>query len=327
MLHTYIAPLTFQASSIGFRDWVSLLTLSLAPLIAHIVAGCPTPSLISSHRQPKWHDNVVHYNPTSIIWRYALIADRRFRAKTWGARDMAAAHAIFWTSHGWDGSEAIALASTKLCARIPESSIIDPLSGAMVKTIITTLQGVQAFVVLFGASIDRTFDSSFTPLLGVDLVFWPLSIIGLVRLCSALWLTDYYFAAEQYTNSRELAQRELNLRASIDSLLDLSVYDIHPSRETSNFHPPSHWLSCAFRPFFFSVILSLSVLSALYTIRPPPPGKYAVFTVTSLIAGILYFLFSGAATCINAFYLLKVPHQASFLVSIPFGIKRTQLRF
>jgi hypothetical protein len=37
--------LNYQSNGTGFDDWAILLTLSLAPLIAHLIAGVPEPGM------------------------------------------------------------------------------------------------------------------------------------------------------------------------------------------------------------------------------------------------------------------------------------------
>ena len=64
----------YQSQNLNLGNWVELLTLCLAPLIAHIVAGAPRIVYLRNQR-PQWHDYLVHYNPTSIGWRHFAIVD------------------------------------------------------------------------------------------------------------------------------------------------------------------------------------------------------------------------------------------------------------
>ena len=52
-----VSPLTFQSGGIAVSQCMSLATLCLAPLIAHIITGVPEPTYFS-RRRPKWHENV-----------------------------------------------------------------------------------------------------------------------------------------------------------------------------------------------------------------------------------------------------------------------------
>lgn len=72
----------YQSYNIPFDEWITLFTLSLAPLLPHIAAGVPLPSLLIDNKKarPSWHDKICLYKPTSIRWRYTAITDRRIRA-------------------------------------------------------------------------------------------------------------------------------------------------------------------------------------------------------------------------------------------------------
>jgi hypothetical protein len=75
--------LTYQSQGIAFTQWIELFTVCLAPLIAHVAAGAPTPTVLKKLRStsPHWTSRLTHFNPISIIWRYNAIADRRVRAR------------------------------------------------------------------------------------------------------------------------------------------------------------------------------------------------------------------------------------------------------
>jgi len=74
-----VSPLTFQSGGIAVSQCMSLATLCLAPLIAHIIAGAPEPTYFS-RRRPKWHERMCIYSPLSTLWRYAAMTDGRIRA-------------------------------------------------------------------------------------------------------------------------------------------------------------------------------------------------------------------------------------------------------
>ena len=73
-------PFTYQSSSVSFTQWISLLTPRFSPPVAHIVAGISKPVQLSHHKSLNTPDRIVLYNPTSIVWRYMLVAGRRLRA-------------------------------------------------------------------------------------------------------------------------------------------------------------------------------------------------------------------------------------------------------
>ena len=201
-----VLPLLHQSQHVAFSEWISLFTLLLAPIIAHIIAGVPQPTYPPSFTPPKWHDYIALYSPITIIWRYAAITDRRIRARRsarWGPEDVASANAIFWTSEGWDGAEGFLHAtytgsSSKHeylvhYARLPPSGHATLLSVDTVKTAIVTLQGLQAVYLLVGGLVGTVG----MPWMAVDTVSFPLAFLGLTRLCAAGWITsDYEFQVE-----------------------------------------------------------------------------------------------------------------------------------
>jgi hypothetical protein len=46
--------------------------LYFAPLIAHIFGGSPEPTILKE-KLLGWRQNILHFNPTSIYWRYYTI--------------------------------------------------------------------------------------------------------------------------------------------------------------------------------------------------------------------------------------------------------------
>jgi hypothetical protein len=96
--------------------------------------------------------------------------------------DMAATNALFWTLKGWDGSEDMVTWAAPHCSHYPESPRVEVLSFTMLKTLIITLQGVAAVYSLVGALVGS---DTFMVEMSVDLIFFPLAILGLLRLCAA----------------------------------------------------------------------------------------------------------------------------------------------
>jgi len=201
-----VFPFLLQSQHINFSEWISLFTLLLAPIIAHIVSGIPKLTYLSTAPStlPKWHNYLALYNPMTIIWRYAAITNRRLRARrsqVWGPTDIAAANAIFWTSSGWNGSEDIVTRGSNLvhCARLPSSGHAPLLSVDTLQTVIVTLQGLQAIYWLAGG-LARTVS---LPGMGLDTVSFPVAFLGLTRLYAAVWITsDYEFVARGTATGR-----------------------------------------------------------------------------------------------------------------------------
>ncbi|KAI0459535.1 hypothetical protein F5B21DRAFT_455176 [Xylaria acuta] len=285
-----IAPFRFQSGDMSLSEWISLLTLALAPVLAHVVAGTPRPILLSK-TEPRWHDLVCHYNPTSILWRYAAIADRRIRARVWDERSLAATNALFWTAHGWDGAEDMVASASPCCTRLPRHTRSKLFSWETVKTLVVTLQGVQA--VIIGLS-NLSGPNSLTVGFGVDSMFIPLSALGLLRLLAAFWLTDDY----DFTTLQEITLKQISpsvARLSMDSLLE-SEKTI--DTDTSYFRLAHHWSSRLFRLFYLLVLLASIPVFAIYA----RPGRQ---TITSLIYLSFYLILLSSSVALLLFYFIR----------------------
>lgn len=196
----HISPVTYQSGDLTFSEWSTLITLCLAPLIAHMAVGAPRTSLLSE-RRPAWHNRMTLYNPTSIVWRYYAIASRRIRARHWDCLDIVAANTVFWTGRsGWDGSEeaAVLFQSPYHWRTLPQHRSLTVFSG--LETLAVTFQGVSALLGYIAEILgpnDAFWAPFYTPgLQSLSNIFQPLTVLGLMRLFSALWLTsDFDFAA------------------------------------------------------------------------------------------------------------------------------------
>lgn len=294
-----VAPLLIQSQSLTFAEWISLSTLCLAPLIAHILAGAPQPSLLVRSR-PKWHDRMCLLNPTSILCRYAAIADRRLRAHQWEAEDAAAANAVFWTGNGWDGSESMVVGALPSCTLLPEHGRVELISTEMLKTVIVTMQGVQALVTLVGGVTGTVLFNNY---FGLDGIFGPLSVMGLMRLFAAPWLTDAFMYSSRARGGSfpvEYASYKMEIaRCSIDSLI-LTSDTKH--LKAIRYRSVSYWPSRCLRVLYLSIILGCCSLAAWWTfIRPSVDANSMPLTTSSFLPGILY-AFGLAATAMIYFY-------------------------
>jgi hypothetical protein len=123
-LETYKFVFGYNSQHVNISDSISLFTLCLSPRIAHLVAGVPEPGALHQQRMkcslifqpdmlsyplslhpPHWGDPVCHFDPTSILWRYFVILDRRLRCLNWSVSDVAASTAHFWIGNDQDSSE------------------------------------------------------------------------------------------------------------------------------------------------------------------------------------------------------------------------------
>ncbi|CAN9374098.1 unnamed protein product [Alternaria alternata] len=284
---------TSHRPALGLGKLLSLWTLALAPLIAHVIAGAPEPIYLCAE-PPRWIDYAVFWNPTSIIWRYFTIFDRRIRAKNWTREILASSNALFWTTNGWNGSEDMIREGRKYCIRLPPRSHADLLSKSFVNTVIVTLQGVQA---LYELLLVEKFNNN----INLATVFLPLALLGLIRLPSALWITDG-FAYNHYdvnlSNERG-SQFTTTTKTGYHELITVPL----SGDDTSQWPPPtSDDISYAeFRPrtsihgyvvriIFLTPILGMAGFTAFFTYWLLKDGGY--ITGTGLFSLMLWFTFS-----------------------------------
>jgi hypothetical protein len=286
----------YQSQGTSFSDWISLITLCLAPLIAHLIGGVPTPTYLCGSR-PHWHDCITHYNPTSILWRYFAITDRRLRTRSWKSADLAATNALFWTVNGWDGSEE--MAQRTRTHRIPGSSRthVEPLSGSTLKTIAVTLQGVQAiYVIVWGATADGTFGNY----LALDTIFFPIAIFGLLRLPAALWLSDekLYHSIDPATQISDQTFPPLLNRLHIGSEpLDLSQEAI-----MSRYHSSGCLRGVLVRGTWILVIAGLLTVTLL---QMPLGSSGLTLNLTAFAVLLLYLLFLSVTLIVLSSSMLR----------------------
>lgn len=307
------------------------MTLCLAPLIAHIIAGVPEP-VILRNPPPNWNARICHYNPTSILWRYFVITDRRARARAWTALDMAATNAEFWTGTQWDGSEAMITRSRPICIRFAKHSRISFVSASAAKTVVITFQGIQAcYALVSGANGGYGLTS------GIQTIFFPLAICSLLRLPAALWLSEEYgyasgdwpedsmsdpsatstnaFTAAIARNGegteRGLSQASMGANPSdpavqehIGSPTGLSpVRFLEDERSTLHelFYPTRGCRGVTTRIFFLTLILALWVLDLLYF----RPSTELIWTATNLSVNIFYCFLLSVTFIVMSAYILK----------------------
>jgi hypothetical protein len=301
-----------QSSTINFGDWISLLTLCFAPLLAHVIAGAPRPVYLS-HQRPSFHDRVCIYNPTSILWRYFAIADRRIRHKDWNAADMAASNTYFWTTTGWDGSEEIMCRSRTVCTRLPPRHRAALLSSESLKTLIISLQGVQALYVLVGGilAINGIGHNVFSQTIAVDTIFFPLAVFGLLRLFAAPWLTDDYSYADHLESvDAQLAQRSDEATCAkvipdtqTQTLMTMGLLDSSCRSPREVLRPQSSWGAIALR-FLYLLPLSILLAICIFYVIPRHGQSSSVFTPATLLLVLFYISFLSASIQIFSTYFI-----------------------
>ena len=271
----------YQSQSIGFSEWLSLLTLAFAPLVAHIFVGVMEPTVLNG--EISWKQQICHYNPTSIIWRYLAITDRRCRAREWTQLDMAATNAVFWNRKHWDGSLEIMNEKKDLATKFPSSNRVSLASVSVLQTLIISLQGIQAVYTV----IIHAMGKEAVPGHPISHVFFPLAIIGLLRLPAALWLTQEYGFPQGEDKGpqggddgdvelRNLLQQEQR-PASVDDLLN------------EQFYPRNSWRGIAVRIGFLGTLLLLTVVVIIVVAVHFGPGTEVA--VSSLLTAVYYLFF------------------------------------
>ncbi|KAF2118330.1 hypothetical protein BDV96DRAFT_569679 [Lophiotrema nucula] len=313
--HDYFFYFNVQAGSTRLEEWISLLTLSLAPLLVHIIVGVPHPVHLHD-RPPSWHDRIVHYNPTSIIWRYFVIADRRLRSKNWNACDMAASNALFWTADGWDGSETMMVKSRIYCERRPEHARLRFFSFTAGKTLIITAQGIQSISFILGAI---TSFKRFYVKFGVQNVFFPFAVLGLLRLAAALWLTEDYTYIERQAWESETESRQSTDLEKLNNTSNTSLSSIEDQLShiaDARFVPRNGRRGLTWRIFILLFIACLWLLPIITML----PFRWNIYLTGTLFAmGIFYFIFLSVTLFSTAACIFT---HRSTSTTFPYATKR-----
>ncbi|EPE30281.1 hypothetical protein GLAREA_13004 [Glarea lozoyensis ATCC 20868] len=307
----FIQPLAIRHDdeSISAADWLSQITLCLAPLIIHVFVGIPT-AVYLYRKEPRWHDQLGFYNPTTILWRYMAILDRRVRAKKWKSIDMGATNVRFWTQRGWDGSEEMMELSREFCTRIPQRSHVKLVSKTTVETVIIFMQGVQA-------AIDMVNGSSGGWTTSIATVFYPLTLFGLLRIPAAFWLSDEGTYTSVHSEETDPVFREHDEqllivervmsdgnKSAIEMLsarkTGLTLHPIHTQRYQS--HPRNHWRGRVVRGLYLVWLLFLAGLSLMFFFPRPTRRGTITYSLTSIIEIVVYAFLTLSSAAIFAFY-------------------------
>lgn len=307
MIYRFL-PLTWQSHGIAFADWVTLATLCLAPLVAHVLGGVPKiTNLTKSATNPRWHDTMCLFNPTSILWRYWAIMDRRARTHGWDAVDMACANTLFWTDRGFDGSEERCRASRPLCTEAPPHSRLRILSAASATTLVITLQAAGFMFSILNNLING---GSWSNELAVDYIFSPLAFLGLLRLGAALWVSDDFRFSVDMVNADDsdtssMGSRMQPMTTEYDPLSMRLLQPSSASRQppTSTFKPINKWYSRVLRFLYIIPIAALWTTPILF-VMPSPGYDSQVLTVTDMVLVVFYLFFLGASILILAFFFI-----------------------
>ncbi|PVI00821.1 hypothetical protein DM02DRAFT_592144 [Periconia macrospinosa] len=290
----------YQSQGVTYSEWITLLTLCLAPVVVHLIANVPE-SVVLDGNPPRFIDYLCHYNPTSVMWRYFTIIDARVRCRHWTPEDMAAANAHFWTRGSWESSQKMRIqqrARLHMPPRAynaPARTYIDPLSGSAIKTVIATLQGAQAMYALISS---RSPHNVYLWDLSLASIFQPFAILGLLRLPAAPWISEQYIYDYRPTKGPHQHRRDTDL-------VPTNIQDVHSPNENDvvsrNFYPASSIRGVLIRAFYFLAMLAL----AIWTSTNPFPDSATdkPVTITGYMHAVFYAFFLDVTVLIFAFYL------------------------
>ncbi|KAE8441806.1 hypothetical protein EG329_004259 [Mollisiaceae sp. DMI_Dod_QoI] len=224
---------------------------------------------------------------------------------------MAASSALFWTPQGWDGSEEMIERSRPYCLKLPDHTRASLFSKSFVKTAIITVQGVQAIYVLVEGFTHNSFQ------IAVDTLFFPLAVLGLLRLCAALWLTeDYFYTEHGRTTQRSPRSRTIPYSPDTKTIFYMEIVDPAGQddyRET-RFYAVNSWRGRLFHIIFLIPILLLWIMCLMYLV--PWGGPYEGEAPTLLLVNIFYMLFLTATLLIYAYYFIWGPSGTTVIPCI-----------
>jgi hypothetical protein len=242
---------------------------------------------------------------------------------------MAASNALFWTSDGWDGHEYMIHKTRALLLKVPDHTHVSLLSKSFVKTLVITIQGVQAIIALISGFTNSSAAVEVTNI-ALDKIFFPLAVLGLVRLLAAPWLTeDYYYeegtaaSLSENTNepispmphaARSGAHNYIQLEEGASLTKNPAIERTSPEAQTSaeitlaytlsytatphvHFHPSRSFRGIISRVIFIIPVLFLWVISLVYMIPwGGSTGVYEVPTLLLLNSAYLFFLTMSLGT-------------------------------
>jgi hypothetical protein len=257
---------TPQSSHITFSDWIGLITLALAPLLAHIFVGGPQ-IVVLGPQKPRWLDVACLYNPTTIVWRYYSIAVRRATATNWTPYDAATANSAFWTSTVWNGSLETAKIARASCTRAGTRCRVRLLSRSAAQTIIVALQAAQTETDLLNSwkHLDSAED------IALPNMFAFVTLLGMYRLLAAPWLVeDFSFADFDDHNA-------IHVREILRNEDAVSKESTHPGRSKG-------WRIWAIRILFIGPLTAQIALNTALSIPVGSRGLLYTATRTALLS-------------------------------------------
>lgn len=236
---------------------------------------------------------------------------------------MAASNALFWTTRGWDGSEEMIQRTRTHCVKLPDKTRATILSKSFVKTAVITIQGIQAIIVLIKGYFG---DNNTLENIAINTIFFPLAMLGLLRLFAAPWLTDDYFYAElEERNPIPMLKRTPSLPKSETTPYLLSetrttsymgLLDPADDNTSTRFHPVSSWRGRLFRFIFLIPVAFLWVMTLLFIIPTGDNGGVVYLSPTLLLVNILYLLFLTVTLVTYIYYFVRGPSATTVIPCI-----------
>jgi len=148
--------------------------------------------------------------------------------------------------------------------------------------------------------------------IALDTIFFPLAVLGLLRLCAAPWLTDnwFYDQHESRVNSRPTLTRhttsasdQILLSPGVRTASSMALFStIDQSQEETRFHGLNSWRGILFRVFFLLPILGLLVMTLIYLI---PFSDHYIDTTLLLVLNVFYLVFLASTFFIYSFYFFR----------------------
>jgi hypothetical protein len=295
----------YQSHNIPFSEWLAQLTLCFTPFAAHLLTGVPPFVRTPGAKPPSLWNQIAFFHPITIVWRYAMIADRRIRARNWSPAHLAATNAAFWNGARWDGSEAIMFESRDWITRAPHRNSVDWISVSVVGTVIVTIQGVQAIY-----QLTEILWKHVTPIQGLAGMFVPLAIGSLFRIPCALWLTNDFGYGDgdglsRLDRSWPLSRPETGRTG--DSTVPLGIggtlhLDDHLVVRDGSMRSPMSRKAVLFRLFYLLFILALILAFGVGHIlaQPGVPDVASAFILHILYMSLCLVLF-----CLSVYYFVR----------------------
>jgi hypothetical protein len=192
------------------------------------------------------------------------------------------------------------------CAHLPEHPHAELISSTMIKTVIAVAQGIGALYPLVASLFQVTYNgSTYVNLFGVDTIFTPVAVFGLLRLFAARWLTEDYIYTQRSDIRIKALPSATKDEPSITEYL-MSPRSASPVEVIARYRPTSYWPSRVFRTVYILILVLFWAVNALYIIPIDSRANAgAGKTVTMFMSTILYFFLLSGSVLIILYYFAR----------------------